>query len=78
MDDRPPCVGAEPTANVNDALSTSVADNVISFAVSSAVVWLCGVPAGASFTAVIVRLTVAGLEFDVPSFVTNVKLSGPL
>jgi hypothetical protein len=35
-----PCVGAVPIANVNAALSRSVAVNVITAAVSSAVVWL--------------------------------------
>jgi len=75
---RLPCVGPVPIANVNAALSTSAAASVITNAVSSAVVGLCGVPVGASFTAVIVKLTVPGLEFDVPSFVKNVKLSVPL
>jgi hypothetical protein len=73
-----PCVGDTPFANVNDALSTSVAAKVITSAVSSAVVGLCAADTGASFTAVIVRLTVAGVEFDVPSLVMNVKLSVPL
>jgi hypothetical protein len=75
---RLPWVGAVPIVKVNDAFSTSVADNVTTNAVSSAVVGLCGFPTGVSLTAVIVRLTVAGVEFDVPSLVVNVKLSVPL
>jgi hypothetical protein len=73
-----PWVGAVPTANVNDALSTSFAASVITSAVSSAVVWLCALAVGASFTAVIVRLTVAPADVSDPSFVVNVKLSAPL
>jgi hypothetical protein len=73
-----PCVGTAPSANVTDALSTSLADNVITAAVSSAVVTDCALDTGASFTAVIVRFTVATLESKLPSFALNVKLSGPL
>jgi len=73
-----PCVGPVPIANVNDALSTSVAARVISFAVSSAVVTLCGSATGVLFTAVTVIETVAAVEFKDPSLATNVKLSGPL
>jgi len=36
------------------------------------------VATGASFTALIVMLTVAGSEFKWPSFTLNVKLSAPL
>jgi hypothetical protein len=73
-----PCVGAVPIANVNTALSISLPDSVITLAVSSGVVTLCALLTGASFTAVIVRLTVAATETNDPSFVVNVKLSGPL
>jgi len=61
-----PCVGAAPNVNVTDAVSMSVADRVITAAVSSAVVGLWEFDTGASFTAVIVRLTVATLESDNP------------
>jgi hypothetical protein len=73
-----PWVGAAPNANVTDALSMSVADNVTTNAVSSAVVGLWEFDTGASFTAVIVKLTVATLESENPSFALNVKLSAPL
>ena len=73
-----PCVGAVPIANVNAALSTSLADNVIANAVSSAVVTDCALDTGASLTAVIVTLTVAAGEVKLPSLTVNVKLSGPL
>jgi hypothetical protein len=73
-----PCKGAVPSANVTDALSMSVPVNVISNAVSSAGVALCALATGASFTAVIVRLTVATLESELPSLALNVKLSAPL
>jgi hypothetical protein len=73
-----PCVGAVPTANVKAALSISLPDSVINLAVSSAVVTDCALAVGTSFTAVIVRLTVAATETRDPSFVVNVKLSGPL
>jgi hypothetical protein len=73
-----PCVGATPTANVKDALSISVPDSVITTAVSSAVVTPCALETGASFTAVIVRLTVAAGEVNDPSLTVNVKLSEPL
>jgi len=72
-----PCVGNTPVANVNDALSISVADNVITKAVSSAVLTLCGFATGASFTAPTVRLTVAAFEGRKPSLAVNVKLSPP-
>jgi hypothetical protein len=73
-----PCVGVVPIANVNDALSTSLAASVITNAVSSAVVGLWEFATGASFTAVIVRLTVAAGEVNDPSLTVNVKLSAPL
>jgi hypothetical protein len=73
-----PWVGAVPIANVNEALSTSLADSVITAAVSSAVVGLWEFDTGASFTAVIVRLTVAAGEVELPSLTVNVKLSAPL
>jgi phage tail sheath gpL-like len=73
-----PCVGATPTANVNEALSISVPDRVITAAVSSAVVTLCALETGTSLTAVIVRLTVAAGEVRLPSLTVNVKLSAPL
>ena len=73
-----PCVGAAPIANVNAALSTSAADSVITGAVSSAVVTLCALDTGASFTAVIVRFTVAAGEVNAPSLTVKVKLSAPL
>jgi hypothetical protein len=73
-----PCVGAVPIANVNAALSRSVAVNVMGNAVSSAVVGLCALLSGASFTAVIVRLTVAAGEVNAPSLTVKVKLSAPL
>jgi hypothetical protein len=66
------------TANVNAALSISVPASVITLAVSSGVVWLCAVAVGTSFTAVIVTVTVAAAEVNAPSFVVNVKLSGPV
>jgi hypothetical protein len=73
-----PWVGAVPIANVTDGLSTSLADRVITAAVSSAVVGLCALATGASFTAVIVRLTVAAGEVNDPSLTVNAKLSAPL
>jgi hypothetical protein len=73
-----PCVGAVPSVNVTEALSMSVPTSVITAAVSSAVVGLCPLATGASFTAVIVRLTVATLESENPSLALKVKLSGPL
>jgi hypothetical protein len=73
-----PWVGAVPIANVNDPLSRSVADNVITFAVSSGVVGLWEFDTGASLTAVIVRLTVAAGEVSDPSLTVNVKPSVPL
>jgi hypothetical protein len=73
-----PCNGAAPIAKVSDALSVSVADNVITNAVSSAVVWLCPLAVGVSFTAVTVIETVAAVEVNDPSLVVNVKLSDPL
>jgi hypothetical protein len=73
-----PCVGKAPLAKLNEALSTSLADKVITNAVSSAVLTLWPDGTGASFTDDTVTLTVAGVEFDVPSLVMNVKLSVPL
>jgi hypothetical protein len=77
MDPKLPWAGAAAIANVRDGLSTSLADRVITAAVSSAVVTLCPPETGASFTAVTVRLTVAAGEVSNPSLVVNVKLSGP-
>jgi hypothetical protein len=73
-----PWVGAVPTANVNEALSTSVAANVITFAVSSGVVCAWPAATGASLTPVTVIETVAAGEVTLPSFTVNVKLSAPL
>jgi hypothetical protein len=73
-----PCVGAVPIANVNAPLSISVPDNVITAAVSSAVVTLCALDTGASLTAVTVIETVAAGDVKLPSLAVNVKLSGPL
>jgi hypothetical protein len=73
-----PWVGAVPIANVTEALSTSLAESVITAAVSSAVVGLCPLLTGASFTAVIVRVTVAAGEVELPSLTVNPKLSEPL
>ena len=60
------------------AVSMSVATSVICLAVSSLVETLLFCATGASFTGVTVMLTVATLLSSVPSFVLNVKLSGPL
>jgi hypothetical protein len=78
IDPKLPCVGAVTIANDREALSTSEADNVITAAVSSAVVTLWGLETGASLSAVTVRLAVAVLEFKIPSFVRKVKLSDPV
>jgi hypothetical protein len=71
-----PCVGAVPTANVSASPFASVADSVITAAVSSAVVTLCALATGAVFPTATV--TVAATEFNVPSFTLNVKLSDPV
>jgi hypothetical protein len=71
-------VGAVTILKVNAALSMSAPDNVIGNAVFFAVDTDCPFAVGASFTAVIVRLTVAAAEFNAPSLVVNVKLSGPV
>jgi hypothetical protein len=73
-----PCVGAVPIANVNAALSMSVPAKVTASAVFFAVVTLWALETGASFTAVIVRLTVDAAEVRLPSLDVTVKLSGPL
>ncbi len=51
---------------------------MIVFALSSAVVTLCALAVGASFTAVMEILTVAGAESRTPSLTLKVKLSAPL
>jgi hypothetical protein len=71
-----PCVGAVPIAKVSASPFASVPDSVITFAVSSAVVWLCPAANGAVFP--IETVTVAAAEFNAPSFVTKVKLSEPV
>jgi hypothetical protein len=73
-----PLVGAVPIANVNAALSMSAPDKVTTTAVFFAVDTDCPFAVGASFTAVIVRLTVAAAEPRLPSLVVKVKLSAPL
>jgi hypothetical protein len=75
---RVPCAGAVPTANVNAPLSMSIPDKVTVTAVFFAVKINCPLAAGASFTGVTVRLTVADAEGTSPSLTANVKLSGPL
>jgi hypothetical protein len=56
----------------------SAPDNVIGNAVFFAVDTDCPFAVGVSFTAVMVRLTVAAAEPRLPSLVVNVKLSAPL
>jgi hypothetical protein len=73
---RLPWVGAATTANVNASPFASVADKAITFAVSSAVVWLCATATGGVFP--ILTDTVAAVEFNAPSFTLNVKLSEPV
>jgi hypothetical protein len=73
-----PCVGVAAIANVNAALSISVADNVMTWATFSNTVRPCALAVGTSFTGVIVTLTVPAVEVSNPSLVVNVKLSGPL
>jgi hypothetical protein len=71
-----PCVGAVPIAKVSASPFASVPDSVITFAVSSAVVWLCALATGAVFP--IATVTVAAAEFNAPSLTLNVKLSDPV
>ena len=73
-----PCAGAVTILNVKAALSISVADSVITAAVSSALVTRWEFEAGASLTAVTVIETVTAGEVKLPSLTVNVKLSGPL
>jgi hypothetical protein len=70
-----PCVGAVPIANVSGSLFASVADNVMAFAVSSAVVTLWAEATGAALPIVTVTAPIAVPPF--PSLTVYVKLSDP-
>jgi hypothetical protein len=78
IDPKVPFVGAVTIVNVNAALSMSDPAKVTTTAVFFAVDTVCPFAVGESFTAVIVRLTVAAAEVRLPSLTVNVKLSGPL
>ena len=72
-------VGTNPVSLMPSALIPLIRiDAKVATVVSSAVVTVCDCATGASFTGFTVMLTVAGAEFNWPSFALNVKLSGPL
>ena len=81
--DRVPCAGCVTTvyAVIVSPSTTSLPVRVMDFAMSSAVVTACAFATGASFTGVIVMLTVASAEVSgtaSSSVTVKVNESGPL
>jgi hypothetical protein len=71
-----PCVGLATIANVNGSALASVADSVITFAVSSAVVTFCPLATGAVLPTFTDTVPTAVPPF--PSLTVYVKLSAPV
>ena len=73
-----PCAGPVTIEKISGLNSGSLALRKICLDVSCAMMIVCGVAVGGSFTGVIVIETVAGTLSWIPLFTLNLKLSEPL